>query len=1158
MRLAGIEKGGYYPYPIHMAEATASWFVPPPAGTRGRILDPCAGEGEIASALGTLLNCETWGCELFPYRAEKATARMDKCHSIAWERCSLTDESVTLLWLNPPYDDDRHGEEKRLEFAFLKSTTPKLVRRGVLGFVIPRRILGLTDIARHLASQYESITVWRFPDGEYERFKQILLLAQRRGKYNVPTNEEVDAIQRLAVVDLPPLDFAAEPVYPVLPAPLKGAGGRTITFRRLDWSPGDLVEASHWAGVRRTRGWQDLIHPTNGEVAFTPVMPLKKGHLAMLMASGLMGTLRLTDEDGHPMLVKGRVVKVVDKVVHRDQKDPGTIVERFRDRYVTTVATLSAKGLEIIQDVDKLTRFMRSHGDKIAAHTLETYQPLYDLKPTHEELMVLERLGKNRTALPGQSEPGLLPTQKHSAISVARAIRKHGNSNLQGEMGLGKTTIALAVIDLLDAYPAFVLCPPHLVPKWIREAEEVIPGVHARELRRIGQSSGVEVNDVKAFLDDYDSGKLGDKAIAVVASTSAKMGSGWQPVVRARTIKMNGKPLVVYACPQCGQIQTDQQDIPITEVEVFQKHRAFCNAPVKGWALDGQGRRLLDKEGNPVWETRPCGAPLFEYTGIRRWSIAEYIKGKASGRFQILVGDEVHEYKAKASDRGIAFHQLAEATTYTLTLTGTYFGGKSTSIFWLLHRLDPGVRDDFEFHEELRWASAYGVLESVRKRKAGDELAGEDGAFTGNRRYRDRAREIPGISPAIITRLLHNSVFLNLKDLGVELPPYSEEVVELDLAGFHASQYRGMESVLRQMAMRDQRYLSVWLQWSLARPNSAFRDETVVLNHTTIPVNLLESLARDLLDNVGKNGNDPKQDTKLGAKAAQALLKAARMAQSAAARREKETVIKVPLMPLSAAVEQGILLPKENWLAKFCQAEKAHRRRTLIYVRQTGTRDIQDRIESVLRHAGLRAITLYSSVSPRRREAWIEKHADADVLITNPRLVQTGLDLVSFSTVVFFEIEYSLYTLWQALRRVWRLGQTQPVKAVFAVYKDAMESQALALMGRKMRAAQTLYGDEVGGAIVPMEDGDFMTELAREVLQSTELDDLHSLFADEMQVSIPLPDYPAKASEVEMPVTPQSWDEWLLLHQMRRGSMSRRSGKRGKGALPGQLSIWGN
>jgi hypothetical protein len=454
VRLAGIEKGGFYPYPPHMAEACkrsdASWFSPPPAGICGRLFDPCAGEGEIASLLGKLLNCETWGCELFPYRAEKAAARMDKCHSAAWESCSLTDESVTLLWLNAPYDDDRHGEDKRLEFAFLKSTTPKLVRGGELAFVIPQRILGLPEIARYLAGHFESTTVLRFPNGEFQRFKQILLLAQRRQAYNVPSNEEVEAIQALAQADLPPLEFAPVPVYPVLPAPLKGAGGRAITFRRLDWAPDDLVEVSRWSGVRKTRAWQDLVDPKNGEVAFTPAMPLKKGHLAMLMASGLIGTLSLTDDDGHPMLVKGRVVKVVDKTTHRDDHDPDTLVERFRDRYVTMVATLSAAhSLEIIQDAERLTEFMKAHGDKIAAHTLSAYQPLYDLKPSEEKLGILDRLGRQRRPLPGQAVPGLLPTQKHAAIAAARAIRSHRTANAQGEMGSGKSTIGLAVPDLL-------------------------------------------------------------------------------------------------------------------------------------------------------------------------------------------------------------------------------------------------------------------------------------------------------------------------------------------------------------------------------------------------------------------------------------------------------------------------------------------------------------------------------------------------------------------------------------------------------------------------------------------------------------------------------------------------------------------------------------
>ena len=98
MRLAGIEKAGYYPCPPHIAEATSSWFIPLPADSRGRLLDHCCGECEIASLLGKLLNCETWGCELFPYRADKPPPAWINTTAPAWESCSLTDESVTLLW----------------------------------------------------------------------------------------------------------------------------------------------------------------------------------------------------------------------------------------------------------------------------------------------------------------------------------------------------------------------------------------------------------------------------------------------------------------------------------------------------------------------------------------------------------------------------------------------------------------------------------------------------------------------------------------------------------------------------------------------------------------------------------------------------------------------------------------------------------------------------------------------------------------------------------------------------------------------------------------------------------------------------------------------------------------------------------------------------
>jgi hypothetical protein len=135
-------------------------------------------------------------------------------------------------------------------------------------------------------------------------------------------------------------------------------------------------------------------------------------------------------------------------------------------------------------------------------------------------------------------------------------------------------------------------------------------------------------------------------------------------------------------------------------------------------------------------------------------------------------------------------------------------------------------------------------------------------------------------------------------------------------------------------------------------------------------------------------------------------------------------------------------------------------------------------------------------VGTDRREAWINDRAETlDVLICNPQLVKTGLDLVQFHTVVFYELDYDLFCLWQAMRRVWRLGQHKPVKVLFVAYTGTIEEQAVALMGKKMRAAQLLYGDEVGGAIVPESGDNFLMELARTVLEGETLPDLRALFA---------------------------------------------------------------
>jgi len=119
------------------------------------------------------------------------------------------------------------------------------------------------------------------------------------------------------------------------------------------------------------------------------------------------------------------------------------------------------------------------------------------------------------------------------------------------------------------------------------------------------------------------------------------------------------------------------------------------------------------------------------------------------------------------------------------------------------------------------------------------------------------------------------------------------------------------------------------------------------------------------------------------------------------------------------------------------------------------------------------------------------------VLLCNPRLVETGLDLLDFPTMIFYEIEYSLYTLMQAARRSWRLGQTRPVEVYWPCYKDTMEHRAVALIGRKVAAASLVYGDEAAAALAEQAGAgrSLLHELAQEVVRGADVPDLSDLFA---------------------------------------------------------------
>ncbi|MFA1013537.1 DEAD/DEAH box helicase, partial [Pseudomonas tremae] len=136
-------------------------------------------------------------------------------------------------------------------------------------------------------------------------------------------------------------------------------------------------------------------------------------------------------------------------------------------------------------------------------------------------------------------------------------------------------------------------------------------------------------------------------------------------------------------------------------------------------------------------------------------------------------------------------------------------------------------------------------------------------------------------------------------------------------------------------------------------------------------------------------------------------------------------------------------------------------RKVLAYSVYTGTRDTTSRMKRVLEQSGLKVAVLRASVDTARREDWILDQVDrgVDVLITNPELVKTGLDLLDFPTIAFMQTGYNVYTVQQAARRSWRIGQKQDVRVIFFGYIGSSQITCLQLMAKKIAVSQSTSGD---------------------------------------------------------------------------------------------------
>ena len=504
--------------------------------------------------------------------------------------------------------------------------------------------------------------------------------------------------------------------------------------------------------------------------------------------------------------------------------------------------------------------------------------------------------------------------------------------------------------------------------------------------------------------------------------------------------------------PHCTCINLNRKDMGVlmtakiaptkpkgTEIWVIGKERAklhFQRAP----------RRIII---NGVSCCPTCGKPLedFEVCGkcktrlwvadngkVRRYAKAEFIKRYLpKDFFDLLILDEVHELKGGGTAQGQAMSCLISRSKKVLSLSGTLMGGYVKDLFYLVWRMFPRwMRESgFEYGRTVQFAERYGVIERTYDTK---DLQSSMNAASIGRKIAGRCRvtEKPGVSPLLLPEmLLERSAFVRLEDISDNLPAYDEIVVSVKMSDEQRDAYKTLENDLTEetrkaLARGDMRLLGKMLQSLLGYADGCRTAERVVLED---------------------HGID-------------------------------RIVGEAPALTID-------LLPKEERLLEILATEQKEGRKVAIFLEHTGTRDLIPVLQEKLVQHGFSPLILRSdTVQTENREEWLEKQLKTgryDCLICNPNLVKTGLDLLDFPTIVFFQCGYSIYTLRQASRRSWRIGQDLPVRVFFMAYADSMQEKALSLMAQKMETSLAVEGvlSEQGLAAMSSSENSIFVELAK-------------------------------------------------------------------------------
>jgi hypothetical protein len=688
-------------------------------------------------------------------------------------------------------------------------------------------------------------------------------------------------------------------------------------------------------------------------------------------------------------------------------------------------------------NLNDIPTYLRTYTSELGERILKSFPPLHavDDQPSP---MIAKLLRKP------------YPAQTLAIMGLVRRWQMSRAGAAIAECGTGKTLISLGAVHThaeARRFTALAMVPPQLVEKWARESFLTLPrvrvfiidglrtptsakghcGVNEVKLRggRIVRE-GLKTSLTELRLRKASSsarrrweGLCGCSAVFVVGRDRAKLGYFWR---HAYSVSGSGRYRGCVVNPDSGA--------PVYVGEDGERLLACDFKKAKLSELLGTGLG----EGTNHTRRQLYGA-LWQADGTktRRFAPVDFIGRYMPDFFDYAIADEVHELKGDTA-QGNALGTLAACAAHIAVLTGTLLGGYADELFNILFRLQPSrmLEEGFEYGDAgvRAFTETYGLLEQITVIEPADNVCSEA-------RVSKRVRHRPGASPLLFGRFLMSlGAFVSLEDISDALPPYREEVVSVEMDEPLKDAYGELEQAIKE-ALREHRgnqsVISVALNALLAYPDRPF----------------------DFGNLIGREFNPETQ------------------------RREPF------LIAATRDLDESVAYAKERKLVEEVKASLDLGRRVQIYAVYTQKRDVTRRLERILAKEGIRVAVLTTEVAPEVREAWYERQlrSGVEVVVGHPRLVQTGLDLWAFPDIFFYETGYSIYTLRQASRRSWRIGQRSNVNVKFFYYAATMQETCLRLMGKKLLVSLAMEGKFASDGLQAIDDGDdILMAMARELV----------------------------------------------------------------------------